>query len=142
MEQELPALIEQGVSLVCVLVRPMPVGRRSRRWSGLQWAHDPGRDGPVADSADPEGQIVRVCEKLLELLPAADGVSYRPPKAMLSRRSRCMLAASRRDRADGWASALGASCMAFRRCRRSSWPARSWLACGRRCSARSRGRSV
>ena len=27
-------------------------------WRGLQWAHDPGRDGPVAGSADPEGQIV------------------------------------------------------------------------------------
>ena len=35
----------------------------------VQWAHDPRRDGPVANSADPEGQIVRVCEKLLELLP-------------------------------------------------------------------------
>ena len=71
MEQELPALIEHGVRLVPVLVRPclwqaVPV------LEGLQWAHDPGRDGPVAGSADPEGQIVRACLALSELL-AADG---------------------------------------------------------------------
>ena len=68
MEQELPALIKQGVLLICVLLRPslwdqVPALER------VQWAHDPGRDGPVVNSADPEGQIVRVCEKLLELLP-------------------------------------------------------------------------
>ena len=73
MDQELPALIEHGVQLVPVLVRPclwqaVPV------LEGLQWAHDPGRDGPVASSADPEGQIVRVCMALSELL-AADGAA-------------------------------------------------------------------
>ena len=39
---------------------------------GLQWAHDPERDGPVSDSADQEGQIVRACLVLNGLL-AADG---------------------------------------------------------------------
>jgi hypothetical protein len=63
MDQELPALIEHGARLVPVLVRPclwqaVPV------LEGLQWAHDPGRDGPVAGSADQEGQIVRVCLEL------------------------------------------------------------------------------
>ena len=70
MDQELPALIGHGVRLVPVLVRPclwqaVPV------LEGLQWAHDPGRDGPVANSADPEGQIVRACLALGELLAAS-----------------------------------------------------------------------
>jgi hypothetical protein len=68
MKQELPALIERGVPLVCVLVRPAlwdEVGTLER----VQWAHDPQDDGPVAGSSDPEGQIVRVCKKLLALLP-------------------------------------------------------------------------
>jgi len=67
MQQELPALIERGVHLVCVLVRPClweQVGALER----VQWAHDPNRDGPVASSDDAEGQIVRVCKKLLDLL--------------------------------------------------------------------------
>jgi WD40 repeat protein len=67
MDQELPALIEHGVRLVPVLVRSclwqtVPV------LEGLQWAHDPGRDGPVANSADREGQIVRACLVLRDLL--------------------------------------------------------------------------
>ena len=70
MEEELPALVAHGVRLVPVLVKQC-------RWyrepllAAVQWAHDPGRDGPVAGSADPEGQIVRVCDRLLELAPAA-----------------------------------------------------------------------
>ena len=71
MDRELTALIECGVRLVPVLVRPclwdkVPV------LEGLQWAHDPKRDGPVAGSADPEGQIVRACLALAELLAAED----------------------------------------------------------------------
>ena len=73
MDQELPALMQNGVRLVPVLVRPclwqaVPV------LEGLQWAHDPGRDGPVAASANPEGQIVAACLVLNGLL-AADGVA-------------------------------------------------------------------
>ena len=41
---------------------------------GLQWAHDPERDGPVSGSADPEGQIVAACLVLNGLL-AADGAA-------------------------------------------------------------------
>ena len=72
MGEELPALIARGVRLVPVLVRPC-LWQAVAVLEGLQWAHDPGRDGPVAGSADPEGQIVRVCLKLSELLtgPAA-----------------------------------------------------------------------
>ena len=72
MDRELPALLQGGARLVPVLVRPclwqaVPV------LEGLQWAHDPRRDGPVAVSADPEGQIVEACLVLNELL-AAEGV--------------------------------------------------------------------
>jgi hypothetical protein len=67
MEQELPALVEQGTPLVPVLVRPclwrtVPVLER------VQWAHDPERDGPVANSPDPEGRIVRACMALNRML--------------------------------------------------------------------------
>jgi hypothetical protein len=67
MNQELPALIEHGVRLVPVLVRPC-LWQGVPALEGLQWAHDPGRDGPVASSAHPEEQIVRVCLALRDLL--------------------------------------------------------------------------
>ena len=71
MDQELPALIQKGVRLAPVLVRPclwqtVPVLK------ALQWAHDPERDGPVSDSANQERQIVAACLALNGLL-AADG---------------------------------------------------------------------
>jgi WD40 repeat protein len=73
MDQELPALMQNGVRLLPVLVRPclwqaVPV------LEGLQWAHDPGRDGPVSDSANQERQIVAACLVLNGLL-AADGAA-------------------------------------------------------------------
>ena len=49
MEQELPALIERGVRLCPVLVREC-LWERCRSWRAVQWAHDPERDGPLADS--------------------------------------------------------------------------------------------
>jgi NB-ARC domain/WD domain, G-beta repeat/TIR domain/APAF-1 helical domain len=73
MDQELPTLMAQGVLLVPVLVRPC-LWQAVAILEGLQWAHDPGRDGPMANSADPEGQIVRVCLALGKLL-AADGAT-------------------------------------------------------------------
>ncbi len=73
MDQELPALIGHGVRLVPVLVRPC-LWQQISVLEGVQWAHDPRRDGPVAGSVDPEGQIVRVCLELHELL-AGDGVA-------------------------------------------------------------------
>ena len=83
-QQELPALLDRGVRLVCVLVRDSlweQVGFLER----AQWAHDPQRDGPVATSSDPEGQIVRVCRKLLALLPGEQGNGQpRPAQAVAS----------------------------------------------------------
>ena len=69
MDQELPTLREYGVRLVPVLVRPC-LWQAVGLLEGLQWAHDPKRDGPVASSADPEGQIVRACQALHNLLAA------------------------------------------------------------------------
>ena len=72
MEEELPALIEHGVRLVPVLVEDC-LWDREPLLAAVQWAHDPGRDGPLA-AADPReatGRIVRACRKLLEVAPAA-----------------------------------------------------------------------
>ena len=76
MDQELPALMQNGVRLVPMLVRPclwqvVPVLEE------LQWAHDPERDGPVADSANQERQIVAACLVLNGLLAA--GAPAAPP---------------------------------------------------------------
>ena len=60
MEQELPALVEHGVRLVPVLVRQC-LWQEATLLQSVQWAHDPQRHGPVAESMHPEGQIVRVC---------------------------------------------------------------------------------
>ncbi|HEV3294612.1 MAG TPA: NB-ARC domain-containing protein, partial [Streptosporangiaceae bacterium] len=73
MDQELPALIQNGVQLMPVLVRPclwqaVPV------LEGLQWAHDPERDGPVSDSANQERQIMTTCLVLNELLAGGGAV--------------------------------------------------------------------
>ena len=100
MEEELPALIDRGVRLVPVLVRPC-------RWyrepllAGVQWAHDPSRDGPVAISPDPEGQIVRVCDRLVEAaLPG--GSASCPPVLTEGEPSPVMaLAPGRAGRLDG-----------------------------------------
>ena len=68
--EELPALIERGVRLVCVLVRPClweQVGDAGGACSGRTTRAATGR---WRASSDPEGQIVRVCEQLLELAAA------------------------------------------------------------------------
>lgn len=88
MEQELPALIDRGVLLVPVLVRSCLWDKVSAL-ERVQWAHDPGRDGPVEDSSSPGGQIVRVCRTLLKLLPANGrapeaGVAFSPDGRQLA----------------------------------------------------------
>ena len=72
MEEELPTLIAHGVRLVPVLVEDC-LWDQEPQLAAVQWAHDPGRDGPLA-AADPRevnGRIVRACRKLLEVAPAA-----------------------------------------------------------------------
>ena len=78
MEEELPALVEHGVRLVPVLVGDC-LWDCEPLLASVQWAHDPGRDGPLA-AADPRevnGRIVRACRKILEITPAAG----KPPRA-------------------------------------------------------------
>ncbi len=50
METELPALTERGVRLVPVLIRPC-LWDKVPTLEKVQWAHDPGRDGPVAKAS-------------------------------------------------------------------------------------------
>jgi WD40 repeat protein len=72
MEEELPALVAHGVRLVPVLVEDC-LWDREPQLASVQWADDPGRDGPLA-AADPRevnGRIVRACRKLLEIVPVA-----------------------------------------------------------------------
>ena len=72
MGEELPALIEHGVRLVPVLIGAC-LWQHEPRLEAVQWAHDPGRDGPLA-AADPrevDGRIVRACLRLLEIAPPA-----------------------------------------------------------------------
>ena len=72
MQQELPALRERGVRLACALVGDClyweePMLER------VQWAHDPGRDGPLAgraNSAMAKKRIVLVCREIGTLLKA------------------------------------------------------------------------
>lgn len=70
MNEELPALAAHGVRLVPVLVEDC-FWDQEPQLAVVQWAHDPGRDGPLA-AADPRevpGRIVQVCRKLLEFAP-------------------------------------------------------------------------
>ena len=72
MEEELPALVAHGVRLVPVLVEDC-LWDHEPLLAAVQWAHDPGRDGPLA-AADPRevpGRIVRACRALLEVAPVA-----------------------------------------------------------------------
>jgi WD40 repeat protein len=72
MEEELPALVGRGVRLVPVLVEDC-LWDQEPQLAAVQWAHDPGRDGPLgaADPREVAGRIVRVCRKLLAIVPAA-----------------------------------------------------------------------
>jgi TIR domain len=54
MEVELPALIERGVRLVPVLVHEC-LWEAEPLLAGVQWAHDPGQDGPLDVDAHRQG---------------------------------------------------------------------------------------
>jgi TIR domain-containing protein len=71
MREELPALSGAGVRLAPVLIEDC-LWDQEPQLTGVQWAHDPRRDGPLA-AADPRevpGRIAQVCRKLLNLVPA------------------------------------------------------------------------
>ena len=80
MEEELPALVAHEVRLVPVLVEDCLYDQEPLL-AAVQWAHDPGRDGPLAAVARREvtGRIVRACRALLEVAPMARQAP-RPPE--------------------------------------------------------------
>src|SRR3954469_6165522 len=72
MNEELPALAAAGVRMVPVLLRHC-LWDRVPVLTQVQWAHDPVRDGALATAhgSRRDEQIVRVCQRLLDLLPRA-----------------------------------------------------------------------
>ena len=67
MDEELPALIRRGVLLAAMLLRASHHDA-IEELAGVQWAHDPKVDGPVATAADVDGAIVRATNGLIALL--------------------------------------------------------------------------
>jgi hypothetical protein len=69
MRMELPALIARGVPLVPVLLRACRYGDVAQLRE-VQWAHDPGREGPLAElkKRKVDGTIVRVTDALMQVL--------------------------------------------------------------------------
>jgi WD40 repeat protein len=69
MGEELPALIARGVPRVSVLLRACRYGDVAEL-SEVQWAHDPGREGPLAELKKRmvDGAIVRVTNALMRVL--------------------------------------------------------------------------
>lgn len=70
-EEELPALVARGVRLAPVLVREC-LWEYEPLLEGVQWAHDPGRDGPLDQGGDQPGErdarLVRVCRRLIAMV--------------------------------------------------------------------------
>ncbi|MGH3926176.1 MAG: toll/interleukin-1 receptor domain-containing protein [Pseudonocardiaceae bacterium] len=75
MEEELPALRAAGVRVVPMLVHDC-LWQEDSYLSRVQWAHDPGRDGPLDMHNERDGErdrrLTAVCWRLLELLPPAE----------------------------------------------------------------------
>ncbi|MGH3924013.1 MAG: NB-ARC domain-containing protein, partial [Pseudonocardiaceae bacterium] len=72
MDEELPALRAAGVRVVPVLVHEC-LWEKDPYLASVQWAHDPGRDGPLDLHNDRPGEqdrrLIGVCRRVLELLP-------------------------------------------------------------------------
>ena len=81
MEEELPALIDCGVRLAPVLVHDC-LWSAEPRLASAQWAHDPGRDGPL-DRGEMDARLVEVCRKLEPLLAPAEEPSRRTVTAQV-----------------------------------------------------------
>jgi TIR domain len=83
-EQELPALVARGVRLAPVLVGSC-MYTTVEEFVGVQWLHDPGREGALNLVAERPGErdrrIWRACENLMALLPPADLAQAFGPEA-------------------------------------------------------------
>ncbi|MDQ3886182.1 MAG: NB-ARC domain-containing protein, partial [Actinomycetota bacterium] len=74
MDQELPALLAQGVRLAPVLVGDC-FWTEVPELEQVQWLHDPGRDGPLNLVADPglrDRRLREICDRLIEVTPQGD----------------------------------------------------------------------
>ena len=131
MEEELPALVAHGVRLVPVLVEDC-LWDQEPLLAAVQWAHDPGRDGPLA-AADPRevnGRIVRACRKLLEIAPAAG----QPPRA-----AGPVSAGVPPDGVMALPQGPAGPLHGVPALPANTWNVPSWAACARRCSGPDRG---
>jgi len=72
MEEELPALVERGVQLVPVLLSDC-LWEAEPLLASVQWAHDPGHDGPLdlysERKSERDRRLVQICRRLMGLLP-------------------------------------------------------------------------
>jgi hypothetical protein len=72
MEEELLSLVERGVRLVTVLLSDC-LWEAEPLLASVQWAHDPGQDGPLAlhseRKSERDRRLVQICRRLMELLP-------------------------------------------------------------------------
>ncbi|GIF18044.1 WD40 repeat protein [Actinoplanes tereljensis] len=77
-EEELPQLAAGGARLAPVLVRDC-LWELEPRLERLQWAHDPGQDGPldagVGTPGERDARLVRICRRLVGLLDPASGAA-------------------------------------------------------------------
>ena len=76
MDRELPALIERGAALAPVLVRACRYDH-VEALTGVQWALDPTRDGPLAQATDVNGAIVQAVRAVVALVDTAAGMDER-----------------------------------------------------------------
>jgi hypothetical protein len=74
-EQELPALRAAGVRVVPVLVHEC-LWQEEPYVAEVQWAHDPGRDGPLDLHNERDGErdrrLTALCKRVLELIPPGE----------------------------------------------------------------------
>src|SRR4051812_7115240 len=78
MGEELPALRLRGIPMAFVHVRASLV-EEIDAFADVQWAHD--RAWPLQGANDPDGEIVRICRRVAEQLPARTLQPVRAPTA-------------------------------------------------------------
>ncbi|MGH3568815.1 MAG: NB-ARC domain-containing protein, partial [Pseudonocardia sp.] len=95
MDQELPALIRHGVRLAPVLVGDC-LWRHERQLAGVQWLHDPGREGALNLVGDRGGRrdkrLREICERLLAVAPPVAEVTAVTPEARVTALARVAVA--------------------------------------------------
>lgn len=138
-EEELPALVAQGARLVAVLIQDC-LWDQEPLLAAVQWAHDPGRDGPLAaaDAREVNGRIVRACRTLLEVAPVIE----HPPRPLEPvTPDGSAVAEAPPDKVVALTSGAAGSLHGCRRCRPDTWSGPNWAACAGHSSEPDLGRS-